>query len=259
MEEELRKSRDELEVRVRERTAELARTVARLELINQELEEFSFVASHDLHEPLRKIQSFCDLVMLSSGDKVDEKGKDYLTRMQGAARRMQLLLKDLLSYSRVATRREPFKPADLKTIITEAAEVFELKIGNPGVKIEISEMPIIEADSSQMARLFQNLISNAVKYGNPQNTLIRIYSDKGKSSCRIYVEDNGIGFDEKFLDRIFSPFQRLHGRSQYSGTGMGLAICRKIVEGHGGRITANSTPGKGSTFIVALPLKHGQS
>ena len=256
MEEELRKSHDELEARVRERTAELARTVARLESINRELEEFSFVASHDLQEPLRKIQSFCDMVMRSNGDKVDEKGKDYLARMQGAARRMQLLIKDLLHYSRVATQCEPFEPADLKTIITEAAEVFELKMRNAGVKIEISEMPVIEADSGQMGRLFQNLISNAVKYGNPQNTLIRIYSEKDNSSCRIYVEDNGIGFDEKFLDRIFSPFQRLHGRSQYSGTGMGLAICRKIVDRHGGSITANSTPGKGSTFIVSLPLKH---
>ncbi len=258
MEEELRKSHDELEARVRERTAELARAVAKLELINQELQEFAFVASHDLQEPLRKIQSFCDLVMRSNLDKVDEKGKDYLTRMREAAKRMQQLLKDLLNYSRVATQLEPFQPADLKAIIAEAAELFEDKIRKIAGKIDISEMPVIEVDSSQMARLFQNLISNAVKYARPQGLLIRVYSETHDSFCRIYVEDNGIGFDEKFLDRIFSPFQRLHGRSQYSGTGMGLAICRKIAERHSGGITAKSAPGKGSTFIVTLPVKQKQ-
>jgi PAS domain S-box-containing protein len=258
MEEELRKSRDELEVRAQQRTADLAEAVARLELINQELQEFAFVASHDLQEPLRKIQSFCDMVVRSNLDRIDEKGKDYLARMQQAAKRMQQLLKDLLSYSRVATQPEPFKPVDMKAIITEAAEVFEYKVRKDGGKIEISEMPVIEADSSQMTRLFQNLISNAVKYASPQRLLIRIYSDKDDSFCRIYVEDNGIGFEEKYLDRIFSPFQRLHGRNEFSGTGMGLAICRKIVERHSGTITAKSSPGKGSTFIVTLPLRQKQ-
>ncbi len=116
-------------------------------------------------------------------------------------------------------------------------------------------MPVIEADSSQMARLFQNLISNAVKYASSQKLRIRIYSDRDDSFCRIYVEDNGIGFEEKYLDRIFAPFQRLHGRSEFSGTGMGLAICRKIIEHHSGSITAKSSPAKGSTFIVTLPLR----
>ena len=255
MEEELRKSHHELEARVRERTADLAEAVSRLELINQELEEFAFVASHDLQEPLRKIQSFCDLIVRSNQDKVDEKGRDYLTRMQEAVKRMRQLLKDLLNYSRVASQPLPFQQADMKAIVTEAAEVFEHKIGNAGGKIIISEMPVIEADSSQMTRLFLNLLSNAVKYAGPQRLLIRIYSDNDDSFCRIYVEDNGIGFEEKYLDRIFSPFQRLHGRSEFSGTGMGLAICRKIVERHSGSITAKSSPGKGSTFIVTLPVK----
>ena len=258
MEEELRKSRDELEARVQERTADLAEAVARLELINQELQEFAFAASHDLQEPLRKIQSFCDLVVRSNHDKLDEKGKDYLTRMQEAVKRMRQLLKDLLNYSRVGSQPLPFQQADMKAIITEAAEIFEHQIGKVGGKIVISEMPVIEADSSQMSRLFQNLIGNAVKYANPQGLLIRIYSDKHDSFCRIYVEDNGIGFDEKYLDRIFSPFQRLHGRSEFSGTGMGLAICRKIVERHSGSITAKSSPGKGSTFIVTLPVRQKQ-
>ncbi len=254
MEEELRRSRDELDARVRERTADLARAVARLELNNQELQEFAFVASHDLHEPLRKIQGFCDLVLRSNGDRVDGKGKDYLFRMQKAANRMQQLLQDLLSYSRVITQPEPFRETDLKTVAMEAAEVFELKLRAAKGTIEISEMPVIEADPSQMARLFQNLIGNSVKYHGPENPLVRIYGEKDKSSCRIFVEDNGIGFEEKYLDRIFSPFQRLHGRDEYPGTGMGLAICRKIVERHGGSITANSTPGRGSTFIVTLPI-----
>ncbi len=252
IEAEVRRSRDQLETRVQERTADLAKAVARLELINQELQEFAFVASHDLQEPLRKIQSFSDLVVRSNRDRVDEKGKDYLLRIQNAARRMQQLLKDLLSYSRVATQLEPFCETDLEQVATEAAEVFELKLRDVSGKIEIAELPVVEADSSQMARLFQNLIGNAVKYRGKQKPLIKIYSDKGKTSCRIFIEDNGIGFDEKYLDRIFSPFQRLHGRNEYPGTGMGLAICRKIVERHGGSITATSAPEHGSTFIVTL-------
>ena len=226
MEEELRKSRDELEARVEERTADLAKAVARLELMNQELQEFAFVASHDLQEPLRKIQSFCDLIVRSNHDKVDEKGKDYLTRMQEAVKRMRQLLKDLLNYSRVASQPLPFQQADMKTIITEAAEVFEHQIRKVGGKIVISEMPVIEADSSQMTRLFLNLISNAVKYASPQRLLIRIYSGKDDFFCRIYVEDNGIGFEEKYLDRI-SPFQRLHGRTEFYGTGLGLPSAGK--------------------------------
>jgi PAS domain S-box-containing protein len=255
MEEELRKSHNELETHVQERTADLAQAVAKLELTNQELQEFAFVASHDLQEPLRKIQSFCELIVRSSNDKLDEKGKDYLARTLEAVKRMRQLLKDLLNYSRVASQPLPFKPTDMKAIITEAAEIFEHRIAKVGGKIVISEMPVIEADSSQMNRLFLNLIGNAVKYAGPEKLLIRIYSGKDDFFCRIYVEDNGIGFEEKYLDRIFSPFQRLHGRTEFYGTGMGLAICRKIVERHAGSITARSSPGKGSTFVVTLPLR----
>jgi light-regulated signal transduction histidine kinase (bacteriophytochrome) len=168
---------------------------------------------------------------------------------------MQQLLKDLLSYSRVTTQLEPFRETDLKLVVTEAAEVFELKLREENGKIQIADMLVIEADYSQMVRLFQNLISNAVKYRSRQKPMIKIYSHRDKHFCRIFVEDNGIGFDEKYLDRIFSPFQRLHGRNEYPGTGMGLAICRKIVERHGGSITANSAPEHGSTFIVTLPIK----
>lgn len=255
MEEELRRSRDELETRVRERTADLAKAVARLEMINQELQEFAFAASHDLQEPLRKIQNFCDLVLRSNRDRVDEKGQDYLSRIQNAAARMQQLLKDLLSYSQVISQPDPFTEVDLGAIAAEAADVFELKIRELQGEIEISDLPVIEADASQMTRLFQNLIGNAVKYRRQESPLVRIYGEKERAYCRIFVEDNGIGFDERYLDRIFSPFQRLHAGNKYPGTGMGLAICRKIVERHGGSITANSAPGRGSTFIITMPIK----
>jgi len=257
MEEELRESHDQMEQRVRERTNELAAAVSRLESMNKELQEFAYVASHDLQEPLRKIQAFADRLKSRCGGKLDETETDYLARMERAASRMQQLISDLLSLSRVGSRPGPIEPLDLNAIAREVAETFEHRIIQKGGKLQIEDLPTIEADETQMRQLFQNLIANALKFqkngGKPQ---VRVYSDfPGMKTCRICVEDNGIGFDEIYLDRIFIPFQRLHGRDEFEGTGMGLAICRKIVERHGGNITARSQPGHGSTFLVTLPLK----
>ncbi|NEQ23946.1 MAG: histidine kinase, partial [Microcoleus sp. SIO2G3] len=193
-----------------------------------------------------------------------------LYRMQNAAGRMQALIDDLLILSRITTKAQPFVPVNLTKVTQEVLSDLEVRIQQTGARVEIGELPIMNADPVQMRQLLQNLISNALKFhreGEPQ--VLKIYSQQvvapeenqpteGSSVaelCQIIVEDNGIGFDEKYLDRIFNVFQRLHGRSEYEGTGMGLAICRKIAERHGGTITAKSTLGEGATFIVTLPLK----
>jgi PAS domain S-box-containing protein len=227
----------------------------KLEQSNRELEQFAFIASHDLQEPLRKIQAFGNMLGNKSGDKLDEKGKDYLTRMQNAAKRMQQLISDLLKYSRVATRPEPPDTVDVREVLMEVVSDLEIKIQRLGANIEVLELPVIKAEKSQIYQLFQNLIANSLKFHRDGQPHIKIYSRRTDHDCRIFVEDNGIGFDEKYLDRIFAPFQRLHGRSAYEGTGMGLAICRKIVERYGGSITAKGKPGEGSTFIITLPGK----
>jgi light-regulated signal transduction histidine kinase (bacteriophytochrome) len=170
---------------------------------------------------------------------------------------MRQLLSDLLDFSRVATRPEPFKKIDLVKIVLEAADVFEATAKEIGCQIEIQNIPAIEADESQMLRLFQNLIGNALKFRGNATPRIKVYGKLDrKKICEIFVEDNGIGFDPRYAELILKPFQRLHGRNEYDGTGMGLAICRKIVERHGGSIRAESEPGKGSTFIIRLPVKH---
>lgn len=236
---------------------ELKIYMKRLERSNQDLQEFAFVASHDLREPLRKVQSFGRLLSQKFGDALEEQGRDYLLRMVDAARRMDELLEGLLKYSRVTTHGNSFSPTDLNRVVQDTLSDMEIAIGRSGSSIEIGALPEIEADETQMRQLFQNLIGNAIKYQAVGSTpRLRIFSETECKSCRIYVEDNGIGFDEKHIEKIFAPFQRLHGRSSpYEGTGMGLAICRKIVERHNGTITAKSSPANGSTFIVTLPLR----
>ncbi|MCP6760856.1 MAG: PAS domain-containing protein [Fischerella sp. CENA71] len=230
---------------------------------NKELQEFAFVASHDLQEPLRKIKTFGDRLKASCGDVLPEQGQDYLERIQNAARRMQILIEDLLSLSRVTTRAQPFIPVDLSEITQEVLSDLEISIQQTGAKIEIGELSTINADPLQIRQLLQNLIVNALKFHRPEVTpIVKIYSQvlsepsehSNTEKCQIIVEDNGIGFNEKYLDRIFNVFQRLHGRSEYDGTGIGLAICRKIVERHHGNITAKSEPGEGAKFIVTLPI-----
>jgi signal transduction histidine kinase len=248
MEEEIRRSRDELEVRVRERTAEL-------ECRNRELQEFSYVASHDLSEPLRKIQTFGSLLEAKSANLMDEQSRDYVSRMTGAANRMQELLDALLRYSRVDTKGQEFRPARLHDVVKDVTGDLEVEIRKVGAHVEIGPLPSVNGDPNQLQQLFQNLIANALKYHRSEaRPRIKIFAEEDKGDYRIFVEDNGIGFDEKYLGKIFQPFQRLHGKNEYSGSGIGLAICKKIIERHGGTITAKSTPGKGSTFIVTLPV-----
>ena len=261
-------ARDELEQRVRERTSELSAMNTELERSNRELQDFAFVASHDLQEPLRKIQAFGDRLARVQGPKFDEQGLDYLARMQNAAGRMHTLINDLLTFSRVTTKAQPFGPTDLNEIAKDVLGDLETTIENSGGAVDIGEMPTIDADEMQMRQLFQNLITNALKFRKADvEPTVRVQSEiiqketseiDGtvlKDFVRLSFADNGIGFDEKYLDRIFTPFQRLHARNEYKGTGIGLAVCRKIVERHGGELTAESTPGEGANFIATLPLR----
>jgi PAS domain S-box-containing protein len=243
------------EISDRKKTEEKLKALAgRLDLSNRELDQFAFIAAHDLQEPLRKILAFGDRLGTKYREKLDEEGKEYLIRILNASKRMQQFISDLLKYARVATHPEPSDTVDLREAVMEVISDLEIKIERFGANVEVFELPAVKGAESQMRQLFQNLIANALKFHGEAQPRIKIYSRPTGHDCRIFVEDNGIGFDEKYLDRIFEPFQRLHGKSAYEGTGMGLAICRKIVERHGGSITAKSKPGEGSTFIITLPL-----
>ncbi|MCU0783766.1 MAG: ATP-binding protein [Verrucomicrobia bacterium] len=262
----------------------LTRRVAELARSNAELEQFAFVASHDLQEPLRKIQAFGDRLKTKCDEARLESGRDYLERMQSAAARMQTLINDLLTFSRVISRTEPFEPVNLTAITREVLGDLEVRIERGNAQVEVGELPTIEGDAMQMRQLLQNLIGNALKFQPPgAQPVVRIlgqvvvqpsgrghkafFTQKsadgtptsdvgvGEEFCELTVQDNGIGFDEQYLDKIFAVFTRLHGRQEYEGTGIGLAVCRRITDRHGGTITARSKPGEGATFIVRLPLK----
>ena len=257
MEDSLRKSRDELELRVEERTAELKTYMAKLEDSNQALQDFASIASHDLQEPLRKVASFGDMLKRQCGASLDEKGNGYLDRILDANQRMQTLLAALLEYSRLSTKSEPFVEVKLSRIVQEVLSDLEVRIAETGGEVHVGDLPIIQAEPTQMRQLFQNLIGNALKFCKEgEKSVVEVRSTVSNGKLQIEVQDNGIGFEEQYLDRIFAPFQRLHGKtSQYQGTGMGLAICKKIVERHGGSLTAKSVPGKGATFIIKLTWK----
>ncbi|HWW62061.1 MAG TPA: ATP-binding protein, partial [Thermoanaerobaculia bacterium] len=245
------------DIRERKRAdAELRLAMTRLERSNRELEDFAYVASHDLQEPLRKIQAFGDLLKSRHSEELPAQARDYVERMQAAAKRMQILINDLLAFSRVTTKAQPFVPVNLGDIAREVAHDLEHRVHEANGEIVIGELPTVDADALQMRQLFQNLAGNALKFHRDGVApRVEIRGDVEDGRCRISVSDNGIGFEEKYADRIFTMFERLHGRGKYDGTGIGLAICRKIVERHGGSIAARSTVGEGSTFIVTLPME----
>jgi len=237
----------------------LKRFAAKLESNNRELQDFAYVASHDLQEPLRKVQAFGERLKTRCTTLNDE-GRDYLNRMQNAAARMQVLINDLLSLSRITTKAQPFCPVDLKQVVREVLSDLEVRIEQTEGRIEIGDLPTLDADPLQMRQLFQNLIGNALKFHRKDTKPVVTLSanNLGNGLCEIKVQDNGIGFEEKYAEKIFAVFQRLHGRNEYEGTGVGLAICRKIAERHGGTITAKGTPGQGATFRITLPVQQSR-
>ena len=259
----------ETEVALRVRAElHLKRKVDELARSNAELEQFASIAAHDLQEPLRKVQAFSDRLQDKYADALDDQGKDYLSRMQNSARRMQTLIGDLLAFSRVTTKAQPFVPVDLNQVARTVISDMEIRIQETEANIQFKDLPTIDADPVQMRQLFQNLLGNALKYHRDDVTPeVRVEATVLESEnypangfparlCEITVADNGIGFDEEYAERIFGIFQRLHGRDKYEGAGVGLAICRKISERHGGCIVGKGRPGEGAEFIVTLPLRH---
>lgn len=251
------------EERLKFQTQELARS-------NAELEQFAHIASHDLQEPLRKVQTFSDRLRSRCASLLGPQELDYLDRMHKATNRMQTLIQDLLAFSRVGTKKNPFQPIALNKIVAEVLNDLETLISRVGATVECSPLPTIEADPTQIRQLFQNLIGNALKFQKsdspphvsiftPATNPIENLPSTDKPHCSIGIQDNGIGFEPQFTERIFGVFQRLHGRDEFEGTGIGLSICKKVVERHGGTITATSTPGEGSTFWITLPLAQDRS
>lgn len=271
LEHELTEEKKTLESRVQSRTKQLRMTneglQAEIELrrdteeelqrSNQELQDFAYAASHDLQEPLRKIQAFGDILESEFGDKLGE-GAEYLSRMHAAASRMSKLIEDLLSFSRVTTRQPEPATIDLNDILEDVVSDLEDRISRTGGKVTVDDLPEVVADPTHMRQLFQNLIANALKFHRdgvpPVVEISSGFSKDDEGMYEIVVSDNGIGFDEKYAERIFGVFQRLHGRDSYEGTGIGLAICRKIVTRYGGTIIAEGHSGKGTKFIINLPV-----
>jgi light-regulated signal transduction histidine kinase (bacteriophytochrome) len=229
----------------------------RLEESNQELEQFAFIASHDLREPLRKIRSFGSIIMNRFESELPPQGKDYMARMTNAAERMDTLVQDLLVYSRVTSQAREFDAIDLNEVVQMVLSDLEPHIREKEARVTAVELPHIEGDNNQLYQLFQNLVGNALKYSKPgQPPLIEIRGEimAEHQTCRIVIADNGVGFPSDSSDEIFKLFRRLHAKKDYQGSGIGLAICKKIIERHNGSILAHGVPGEGATFTITLPL-----
>ena len=260
--EDITERRQQAEV-LQRKTDELARS-------NQELEQFAYVASHDLQEPLRKIEAFGELLLTTCRDALPEQGREYVDRMQNASRRMHTLIDDILRLARITIGPVAYKPVNLGDTVRGVVLDLEATLQATKGHVDVGDLPVVEAEPVQMRQLMQNLIGNAIKFQRPEAApLVKVYlesdghhahasgTEDRLNACRIVIEDNGIGFDQKHADRIFRMFQRLHRRDEFAGTGVGLAICQKILDLHGGTIQVESEPGVGSRFIVTLPLQKG--
>jgi PAS domain S-box-containing protein len=236
----------------------LKKTMAELTRSNTELEEFAYIVSHDLREPLRMVSSFMELLRRRYKDKLDADGNEFISLAADGAKRMNMLIKDLVAYSRVGFGGEKFKPTDCGDILSQTLENLKVTIKANDAVVTHNSLPMITAAASQIIELFQNLIGNAIKFRAKEPPHIHVSAKEGEKEWIFSVRDNGIGIDPQYKERIFAVFRRLHGREEYSGSGIGLSICRKIVERHGGRIWVASEPGRGSTFYFTIPTMAGQ-
>lgn len=239
---------EELERRVQERTSELMRS-------NQELQQFAKIASHDLQEPLRAVQGFAQLLSRRYESQLDVDGKQFIEFILDGTERMQRLIQSVLEHSNISANEQEIEPVEVSSVIREVMKNLNHSIVDSKATVVFGDLPTIPVERSQLIQLFQNLISNAIKYAGDKTPYIVISTEKSVDEWLFSVQDNGIGIDNKYTDRIFDMFARLHGRIRYSGTGMGLAICKKIVTANGGKIWMESEPGEGSIFFFTLPAK----
>jgi signal transduction histidine kinase len=245
---------------------QLLETIDRLETANKDLDRFAFMASHDLQEPLRKIRMFSDRLYSRYEDSIDDESKLYISKIQHSAESMQNLIKDILTFSKISIEQESFQQTNLHDVLNDVLVDISGYIKEKNGAVIVGELPTLYVNPGLIKPLFQNIIHNALKYGKKDVApLIKIHSrhstdddqDQPKTSnkyCRIYIEDNGIGFEQKYAEQIFGMFKRLHSKTDFEGTGIGLALCKKIVEEHNGFISAKSIVNEGSTFIISLPL-----
>ncbi|MBW8758108.1 MAG: response regulator [Burkholderiales bacterium] len=228
-------------------------TQAALQRSNTEFEQLAYVASHDMQEPLRKIASYLQLLSQRYQGQLDADADEFIGYAVDGAKRMQALINDLLAYSRVGTKARPFAPTDCMLLVRTALADLQFAIEECGARVDIADLPMVMGDATQLSQVFRNLISNAIKFHRDEPPVVRVTAEPAGAFWRFTVSDNGIGIADEYFERIFVIFQRLHGRTRYAGTGIGLAICKKIVERHGGRIEVRSVVGEGSTFALTLP------
>ena len=239
---------------LRRLTGALRQATRELQRSNAELEQFAYVASHDLQEPLRMVTSYLQLLERRYKANLDQDASDFIAFAVDGAARMQTLIQDLLTYSRVGTRGASFEPTDSQAVLDQVLMNLEVAIAESDAEISFGSLPSLSADTSQMAQLLQNLIGNAIKFRGDSHPRIRVEATRESDDWRFAVQDNGIGIDPRYSDRIFQVFQRLHGIGQYPGTGIGLAVCKKIVERHQGNIWVESQPDAGATFFFTIPV-----
>jgi light-regulated signal transduction histidine kinase (bacteriophytochrome) len=253
-EQSVRQLNQELEARVAQRTRELEETNLNLSRSNEDLERFAYVASHDLQEPLRMVASYVGLIRRQYHGKLDASADEYIDYAVDGAKRMQLLIQDLLTYSRASTQSLTLEKISLNIILKEALQNLRASVEESGATVEPDSLPALNVDRVKMVQVLQNLIGNAIKFRRPEEPpRVAIRAKEQSQTWEISVRDNGIGFNPHFADRIFVLFQRLNPSRSYAGTGIGLAICKRIIEAHGGTITAQSEPEKGSVFTFILP------